>query len=227
VRPGQCRDPALDRAGELLLAVGAGQAHRGLRDGQRVLGAVVDLPREDELALLGVLAGRDVGGDALQPVAGRRAVPPGGGAPVEPAQAAIARADDAELPLQLAAAAGLGERGLQGGPVLGMHQGEELRLGGLALAGGQAEQRRELGGPADQPGLPVVPEQAEPAGMEREAQPRLAPGQGGGAFGHAALEQAVLRLQRPAELRLTLRAAAAKHGERGEGGEQQGPWRRR
>ena len=64
VHPRQRVDPAFDRADVGLDVVAARQPDDGLRQRQRVLGAVIDFPRQQVLALLGLLALGDVDGDA-------------------------------------------------------------------------------------------------------------------------------------------------------------------
>ena len=64
MHPRQRIDPAFDRLDVGLDVVAARQPHDGLRQRQRILGAVIDFARQQVLAFLGMLALGDVDGDA-------------------------------------------------------------------------------------------------------------------------------------------------------------------
>ena len=64
VHPRQRVDPSFDRTDVGLHVLAARQPDDGLRQRQRVLGAVIDLPRQQVLPLLGLLALGDIDGDA-------------------------------------------------------------------------------------------------------------------------------------------------------------------
>ena len=64
VHPRQRVDPPFDRTDIGLHVLAARQPDDGLRQRQRVLGAVIDLPRQQVLPLLGLLALGDIDGDA-------------------------------------------------------------------------------------------------------------------------------------------------------------------
>ncbi len=64
VHPRQRVDPPFDRTDIGLHVLAARQPDDGLRQRQRVLGTVVDLPRQQVLPLLGLFALGDIDGDA-------------------------------------------------------------------------------------------------------------------------------------------------------------------
>ena len=179
MRAGQGGDAGLDPRQEADGILGAGQPQQGLDHGQRVLGAVVDLPQQQALLLLYQAALGDVGDHAVP----GRAAEPGRrlGAELDPARRGAGGGAQPDRAMRrVAAAAGAGGRRIEQRPV-GRIDAVAQRRHADRAGGAPAEDRRGLGIPGDAVRRLVPGPAAELGGGEGEAELRLALGQGGGA----------------------------------------------
>jgi hypothetical protein len=166
-------DATFDRRYELRRALGLGEAQHRQHDREHVLGAMVDLARQHELALFGTLAFGDVDGDAVHAHRSALGVVRDHAGPVAPAHLA-GRANDAEFDLEAVLA-----RGDDGGDrillaILGMDHRLDALDGGLERGAIDAEDPVGPVIPFDTTGSDVDLPRAHVAGAERDRPPFLA-----------------------------------------------------
>ncbi|HYI82990.1 MAG TPA: hypothetical protein VEX11_07240 [Acetobacteraceae bacterium] len=172
---GEDGDPPFHRLGEGARILGAGQPDQRQRHRERVLGAVIHLPREHRLVLLGPLARSDVAGDR-QMREGSVGELEGRGVGLH-APAGASQADNVELPAQRLAAANPLVVPAPRRPMLGRDQVEDAFAFGL---------RPTLGFDRAEAGFVHLQQRAVRryeldafrSGIENGAQLRLAAGQG-------------------------------------------------
>ncbi len=177
MRPGQRVHPPGHRRGIGLGVIRWRQPQRGLHHGQSVLRAVVHLPHQQGLTVLGLLPLGDVDVHAEKAVGLPARAADAPGAAEQPARRGFLALppQHAELALQLAG----DDRGLREGqkprPVIRVHHRHEAVEARAGVLGGiQPEQRKDLGRPHHLSGGGVPFPGANAGRFLRQAQPRLA-----------------------------------------------------